>query len=60
MPSIERHGPPYYVFYSQNPLKQDGKEHKKVPVKIVFNEYSGSKLGKITEYVLRACDFTKA
>lgn len=59
MPSIERHGPPYYVFYTQNPLTKDGKEHKKVPVKLVFNEYTGSKLTKQTEYVLRTCDFAK-
>ena len=57
MPNIERHGPPYYVYYTEKPLTANGKEHKKVPVMMVFNEYTGSKLVRITEYALVACDF---
>lgn len=55
----ERHGPPYTVYYTEKPFTENGKEHKKIPIKIVFNEYGGSKLVRQTEYMLTSCSFEK-
>lgn len=52
-----KHGPPYRVFYSQTPFKIGEKEHKKIPVKIQYSQYTGSKLMRVTEYTLTSCAF---
>lgn len=50
-------GPPYVVYYSAVPFTIDGKEHKKVPVKISYTEYTGNKVRRMTEYTLSGCAF---
>lgn len=52
-----KHGPPHYVYYSEKPFTDGGKEHKKIPVKIFYYEYNGSKASKMTEFVLTSCSF---
>ncbi|MCM1368347.1 MAG: hypothetical protein NC184_06035 [Roseburia sp.] len=54
-----KHGPPYRVMYSENPFKIGEKEHKKIPVKIQYNQYSGGKVSVVTEYTLTSCAFDK-
>lgn len=59
IPSIERHGPPHFAFYSAKPLKDGDKAHSKVPVKFIFNEYAGTALARTTEYTLQSFSFKK-
>lgn len=55
----EKHGPPYIVLYSENPFKQNGVEHRKIPVSISYSEYLGSSPVRYTEYTLSGCSFAK-
>ncbi len=57
MISDAEHGPPYSVFYSEKPFKIGEKIHTKIPVKISYSEYSGSKPYRVTEYILTSCAF---
>ncbi len=52
-----KHGQPYTVYYTENPFVSNGKTHKKIPLKIKFDEYKGSALARRTEYVLVECSF---
>ncbi len=56
----EKHGPPYIVLYSEQPFTSDGKEHKKIPVRIEYSSYRGSTPYRHTEYTLNGCSFTKS
>ena len=58
--NVEKHGPPYYVLYSEKPFVQNDKEHNKIPVFMSFSEYERGKLVRVTEYTLSACAFDKA
>lgn len=55
--NAERHGPPYSVLYTEKPFVINGKEHKKIPIKISYNEYKGSSPYRMTEYTLTSCSF---
>lgn len=59
MINADKHGPPYVVHYTEKPFKSDDKEHKKIPVKISYSQYAGSKLSVVTEYTLVGCSFDK-
>lgn len=58
--NAENHGPPYVVHYAENPFKSGGKEHKKIPLRISYDQYSGSSVSRHTEYNLTSCSFDKA
>lgn len=55
--NADRHGPPYYVTYSAVPFKKGDKEHKKLPIRIRYDSYTGGNLMRMTEYVLKDCAF---
>lgn len=55
-----KHGPPYRVYYSENPFKIGEREHKKIPVKIQYSQYLGGKPSVVTEYTLISCAFENA
>ncbi len=57
--NADRHGPPYYVYYSEKAFKAGDFTHKKVPVKISYAGYTGSKQTRVTEYVLKGLAFEK-
>ncbi|MDE6401089.1 MAG: hypothetical protein K2L54_00575 [Clostridiales bacterium] len=56
----ENHGPPYVVHYAETPFKSGGKEHKKIPIRISYSQYTGSSVSRVTEYNLTSCSFDKA
>lgn len=52
-------GPPHYVYYSEKPFTQNGKEHAKIPVKMSYSEYKGNTVVRVTEYILTSCSFER-
>lgn len=56
----ERHGPPYFVYFAEAPFKSNDKSHGKVPIRIGYNQYNGSKPYRTTEYTLTGCTFDRA
>ncbi len=56
----DNHGPAYYVSYSLVPFKKNDEEHKKIPVRIEYSQYHGSKNYRHTVYTLKSCSFEKA
>ncbi|MDE7107932.1 MAG: hypothetical protein K2O39_06370 [Clostridiales bacterium] len=57
--SDEKHGPAYTVLYSKNAFTVGAAEHKKLPIKIDYSTYNGSKPYRLTTYTLTSCSFTK-
>ncbi len=55
----DKHGPPYFVLYSEKPFVSGEKEHKKIPVFISYSEYERGKVVRVTEYTLNGCSFDK-
>ncbi|MDE7405443.1 MAG: hypothetical protein K2M89_01035 [Clostridiales bacterium] len=56
----DNHGPEYTVMYAKDAFKVGEDEHKKLPIKISYSSYNGSKPYRLTTYTLSACSFTKA
>ncbi len=59
MKNVKKSGPAYTVYYSENAFTQNEKKHAKIPVKIEYSEYSGSKVKRVTEYTLNGCSFER-
>lgn len=57
--NAEKHGPSYSVLYAKDSFTQGEAEHKKLPVKIDYSSFNGSKPYRHTEYKLSACSFAK-
>ncbi|MCH5155465.1 MAG: hypothetical protein J1F69_02560 [Clostridiales bacterium] len=55
----EKSGPAYTVLYAKDAFTQGEAKHKKLPVKIDYSSYNGSKPYRHTTYTLSACSFTK-
>lgn len=55
-----KRGQPTVVYYSKIPFRGANSEHKKVPVFMANDEYTGSKPTRRTEYTLTSCAFEKA
>lgn len=55
----EEHGPTYSVVYAKDSFKKDNKEHKKLPLKIDYSSYNGSKPYRSTSYTLSSCTFQR-
>lgn len=57
-------GQPYVVHYSQNPYTvgegENAKSHGKIPMKIGFNEYTGTSRTRLTEHTLTEISFETA
>lgn len=54
----DNHGPAYYVTYSNVAFKNGDEEHKKIPLKIDYTQYSGGRSYRKMVYTLKACSFS--
>lgn len=52
-------GPPYYVYFAEKSFTDGTRTHKKVPVKITYAQYTGSRQVRMTEYTLSSISFEK-
>lgn len=52
-------GPAHYVYYSERPLEDGGIRHKRVPLKITYTQFKGSKATIHYEYTLSSISFVK-
>ena len=59
MINATNHGPGYIIMFAKDSFKSGNKEHKKIPVKIDYDEYLGSKPYRHTMYTLTSCSFDK-
>ena len=59
MINATNHGPGYTILFAKDSFKSGDKEHKKIPVKIDYDEYIGSKPYRHTLYTLTSCSFDK-
>lgn len=57
--SGELSGPPYIVYYTENPFTQGERKHSKIPVIISYSLYNGSSPYRFIEYTLTSCSFEK-
>lgn len=55
MINADDHGPAYYVKYARVPFKSGAVEHKKLPVRIEYAQYSGSNNYRQNVYTLKSC-----
>ncbi|MDE6201833.1 MAG: hypothetical protein K2M47_08195 [Clostridiales bacterium] len=55
----EKHGPAYTVLYAKDSFTVGSAEHKKLPIKIDYSAYTGSKPYRLTSYTLTSCSFSK-
>lgn len=57
--SGEQSGPPYIVYYTENPFTQGERKHSKIPVIISYSLYNGNNPSRFIEYTLTSCTFEK-
>ncbi|MDE5562426.1 MAG: hypothetical protein K2J01_02630 [Clostridiales bacterium] len=55
----EKRGPAYTVLYAKDAFTVGAAEHKKLPIRIDYSTYTGSKPYRLTSYMLKSCSFAK-
>ncbi|MCH5163328.1 MAG: hypothetical protein J1G38_07600 [Clostridiales bacterium] len=57
--NVDESGPSQFVYYSERPIEDGGLRHKKVPVKMSYTLYNGSKAEVVYEYTLSSLSFVR-
>lgn len=55
----DRHGPAYYVSYTEKPFVSGNLSHAKIPVKITYSQYIGTTMYRMHEYTLNSVSFVR-
>lgn len=57
--NVDERGPAQVVYYSERPIEVNGVRHKKVPLKMTYTLFEGSKAVVLYEYTLTGLAFEK-